>query len=101
MIHVSQIMDDFVTYDGKNASFIGRETKRSLKDKDSVTARIISVSMEKQYKIGLTTRQVGLGGDDWAEKVKKAKASKDKKSAAGKGSKAAPKKGGKKEKKLQ
>ncbi len=101
MIHVSQIMDDFVTYDGKNASFIGRETKRSLKDKDSVTARIISVSMEKQYKIGLTTRQVGLGGDDWAEKVKKAKASKDKKSAAGKGPKAAPKKGGKKEKKLQ
>jgi DNA-directed RNA polymerase subunit E' len=103
MIHVSQIMDDFVTYDGKNASFIGRETKRSLKDKDSVTARIISVSMEKQYKIGLTTRQAGLGGEDWADKIKKAKSTKERGSAA-KG-KAAPAKGAKKsskkEKKLQ
>ncbi|MEE9406170.1 MAG: DNA-directed RNA polymerase [Candidatus Aenigmarchaeota archaeon] len=100
MIHVSQIMDDFVTYDGKNASFIGRETKRSLKDKDIVTTRIISVSMEKQYKIGLTTRQVGLGGEDWADKIKKAQAAKGRKSAA-KGPAKAPKKGGKKEKKLQ
>ncbi len=100
MIHVSQIMDDFVTYDGKNASFIGRETKRSLKDKDIVTTRIISVSMEKQYKIGLTTRQVGLGGEDWADKIKKVQAAKGRKSAA-KGPAKAPKKGGKKEKKLQ
>ncbi len=100
MIHVSQIMDDFVTYDGKNTSFIGRETKRSLKDKDIVTTRIISVSMEKQYKIGLTTRQVGLGGEDWADKIKKAQAAKGQKSAA-KGPAKAPKKGGKKEKKLQ
>ncbi len=91
MVHVSQIMDDFVTYDPKSAVFFGRESKRSIKDGDVVKARVISVSLEKQYKIGLTTRQPGLGCLNWAEKVKKAK------TAAGKkGAKPAEKKGKKK-----
>jgi DNA-directed RNA polymerase subunit E' len=86
MVHVSQIMDDFVTYDPKNMTFVGRETKRTIKEKDSVTARIVSVSMEKHYKIGLTTRQVGLGVPGWMEKVKKAAAAKKKPTAVkGKG----------------
>ena len=74
MVHVSQIMDDFVTYDPKNAIFLGRETKRSVKEGDALKARVISVSLEKQYKIGLTTRQPGLGCPNWAEKIKRAKA---------------------------
>ena len=78
MIHVSQIMDDFVTYDHKNAVFLGRETKRSIKEGDTVKARVISVSLEKQYKIGLTTRQPGLGCPNWAEKVKRVKAGAEK-----------------------
>ncbi len=69
MIHVSQIMDDFVSYDSKNMSFNGRESKRVLKDGDMVKARIISVSVSgKQYKLGLTTRQHGLGGLHWSLK---------------------------------
>lgn len=71
MIHVSQIMDDFVSYDPKGSVFIGRESKNTVKEKDIVKARVISVSMERQYKIGLTTRQPGLGALDWIEKAKR------------------------------
>lgn len=69
MIHVSQLMDDFVSYDSKNMMFTGKKTKRRVKEKSVVMARIISVSMaENQYKIGLTTRQPGLGALDWFTK---------------------------------
>ena len=87
MIHVSQIMDDFVSYDPKNSIFIGRETKNIMKEKDVLNARIISISMEKQYKIGLTTRQKGLGVLGWAEKAKARKAAKPKAPAKKKGKK--------------
>jgi len=77
MVHVSQIMDDFVSYDEKNVTFHGRESKRTMKEGDMARARIISVSMgANQYKIGLTTRQFGLGVLDWYEKQKKEKAKK-------------------------
>jgi len=72
MVHVSQIMDDFVSYDPKNMTFNGRESKRILKDGDIVKARIISVSISgKQYKIGLTTRQHGLGALEWSKLEKR------------------------------
>ncbi len=69
MVHVSQLMDDFVSYDPKNMMFTGKKTKRRIKEKSIVLSRIISVSMaENQYKIGLTTRQAGLGAMDWYKK---------------------------------
>ncbi len=72
MIHVSQVMNDFVSYDGKNAALLGRDSKRKLSEGDVVTARIVSVSMEKdQYKIGLTARQAGLGALEWVAEDKK------------------------------
>lgn len=90
MVHVSQIMDDFVSYDPKNAVFLGRDTKRVLKEKDLVKARIISISMgSSQYKVGLTTRQPGLGVLGWFEKGRAKPAAK----------KPEADKGGKKEKK--
>lgn len=71
MVHVSQIMDDFVSYDVKNSVFTGRDSKRVLKEKDPVKARVISISMgSNQYKIGLTTRQGGLGVIGWSDKRK-------------------------------
>jgi DNA-directed RNA polymerase subunit E' len=71
MIHVSQIMDDFVTYDPKNMVFSGKESKRIIKEGDDVRARVISISMGKQYMIGLTTRQPHLGVMNWFEREKK------------------------------
>lgn len=74
MVHVSQLMDDFVSYDSKNLMFTGKKTKRRIKEKSVVLARIISVSMaENQYKIGLTTRQPGLGALEWFTKEEKDK----------------------------
>jgi DNA-directed RNA polymerase subunit E' len=71
MVHVSQIMDDFVSYDNKNAIFMGRDTKRTLRESDLIRARIISISMASgQYKIGLTTRQPGLGVLAWYDMQK-------------------------------
>lgn len=73
LVHISQLMDDFVSYDSKNAIFIGRQTKRTLKEGDKVIARIISVSFTKQQKIGLTMRQPGLGNLSWIEEEKRKK----------------------------
>ena len=71
MVHVSQIMDDFVSYDRKNASFTGKESKHKLKDGDAMRARIISVSVAgREYKIGLTARQPNLGCLDWIKEDK-------------------------------
>ncbi len=71
MIHVSQLMNDFVFFDPKNSVFSGRESKRVIKEGDIVRARVISISLgAKQYKIGLTTRQSGLGVLSWIEKEK-------------------------------
>ena len=70
LIHVSQIADDFVSFDAKLPGFVGRDSKRTLKIGDQVTARIVSVSMKNSVpdsKIGLTMRQPGLGKKEWAK----------------------------------
>lgn len=71
MIHVSQLMDDFVSYDRKSEIFTGKETKQRMKEGDVVRARIISVSVSGgDYKIGLTARQPHLGSVEWLKEAK-------------------------------
>jgi predicted RNA-binding protein with RPS1 domain len=70
LIHVSQITEDFMSYDQKNAAFIGRESNKILKVADVVQARIVTVSMKSRVsdsKIGLTMRQPYLGKLEWIE----------------------------------
>lgn len=62
LVHVSQVMDDFVSYDKKSAIFSGRESKKTVKEGDDVRARVVSISLSKGNKIGLTMRQPLLGG---------------------------------------
>ncbi len=75
LVHVSQLMDDYVVFDEKNRQFIGKETKRVLKVGDPVRARIVSVSAKsrkvRDNRISLTMRQPGLGKFEWIEKEKK------------------------------
>jgi len=73
LIHISQLMDDFVSFDQKNSVFLGKESKRTLKERDKVRARIISISFGRgeENKIGLTMRQPGLGAIQWIEEEKK------------------------------
>ena len=73
LVHISQLMDDFVSYDAKKSVFSGKQTKKTLKEGDLVRARIISVSTKEEQKIGLTMRQPGLGALHWIEEEKKKK----------------------------
>lgn len=72
MIHVSQTMDDFVSF-SKDKVLIGKESKKSLKVNDLCMARIIAVSFKdlSNPKLGLTMRQPGLGRLDWIEEEDK------------------------------
>lgn len=73
LVHISQIMDDFVSFDSKNSVFLGRETKKVLKEGDDVRSRVIAISWGEQNKIGLTMRQPLLGSIAWVEEEKKKK----------------------------
>ena len=73
LVHISQVMDDFVSFDGKNAQLVGRSSHRVLKMGDKVRARIIAISFKEQSKIGLTMRQPLLGNVKWIEQVEKDK----------------------------
>lgn len=68
MIHISQTMDDFVSFT-KDKALAGKETKRTLKIGDHCRARIIAVSFKdpSNPKLGLTMRQQGLGRLDWID----------------------------------
>lgn len=68
LVHLSQIANDFLTFNKKTQSFTGRESKKSLKKGDHVFAKISTVSMKgsiPETKIGLTMRPDGLGKDEW------------------------------------
>lgn len=72
MIHISQTMDDFVTF-SKAGSLTGKDGKKTLNKGDNCVARIVAVSYKgEEAKIGLTMRQPGLGKVEWlkAEKSK-------------------------------
>ncbi|MCK4439596.1 DNA-directed RNA polymerase [Candidatus Bathyarchaeota archaeon] len=75
LLHVSQLMDDFISYDEKQGVLIGKETKRKLTSGDHVRARITAVSLGRagsSGKIGITARQPFLGKLKWIEqKVQK------------------------------
>jgi len=77
LLHVSQIIDDFISYDEKQAVLAGKETGRKLKEGDKIRARITAVSLAKggaSGKIGVTCRQPFLGKLEWiSEDVKKIK----------------------------
>jgi len=79
MIHVSQTMDDFVSF-SKEKVLSGKESKRALKTGDLCRARIIAVSYKDltNPKLGLTMRQEGLGKLEWIEEDMKTKAEKKK-----------------------
>lgn len=71
LVHVSQIMDEFLDYDPKHGVFIGKSSKKKLTTSDSVIARIVTVSFKNTIadsKMGLTMRQPFLGKWDWVEK---------------------------------
>ncbi len=94
LIHMSQIMNDYVEVDSTAEMIVGKEKKKTLKIGDAVRARVVAVSLNelsaRESKIGLTMRQPALGAHDWLkepvkEEVKEAKKEegKDKKKQKG------------------
>ncbi|WEU39715.1 MAG: DNA-directed RNA polymerase [Candidatus Odinarchaeum yellowstonii] len=75
LCHVSQVTDDFISYDQKRSALLGKESGRILSVGDHVRARIIAVSLKgasRSGKIGLTMRQPYLGKIEWIkEDIKK------------------------------
>ena len=68
LLHVSQLMDDYISYDEKQGVLLGKETKRKLAAGDQVRVRITAVSLGRvgsSGKIGVTGRQPFLGKLEW------------------------------------
>ncbi len=99
LVHVSQLTDEFVSYDEKNSRLITKESGRSITEGDRLRARIIAVSLNEREprdsKIGLTMRQHALGKMEWIEEARKPKEAGEEKAKAKKKKKEeTPKTGG-------
>jgi len=69
LVHVSQICDDYISFEQVGNRFIGKETGKILEVGDIVRAKIIAVSLGtgRSGKLGLTMRQHFLGKSEWIE----------------------------------
>ena len=78
LVHMSQVMNDFMTADVHNERLVGKETGRTLEVGENVRARIVTASLNelspRESKIGLTMRQPGLGKIDWLDEDRQAAA---------------------------
>ena len=84
LVHVSQIMDDYINYDPKLPGFGGKESTKKITLNDVVLSRIVTVSLKGSVtnsKIGMTMRQLGLGRAEWKNIDEKEKEKKEKKTA--------------------
>ena len=90
LLHVSQLMDDYISHDERQGVLMGKETKRKLTTGDHVRVRITAVSLGRgggSGKIGVTARQPFLGKIQWIkkdiEKIKGAEGAKKETETAG------------------
>ena len=76
LLHLSQVMDDYLKSDVKSGMILANQSGRTLKVGSTLRTRITAVSLGKAAamgKIGITCRQPFLGADDWiVEEIKKA-----------------------------
>jgi DNA-directed RNA polymerase subunit E' len=88
LLHMSQIMNDYVDVDVESGRIQGKETKRILKVGDPLRARIVAVSLNelsaRESKIGLTMRQPALGTHEWLNEPKDEKREKKREDRKGK-----------------
>ncbi len=89
LLHVSQLIDDFISYDEKQGVLMGKETRRKLATGDHVRVRITAVSLGRgggSGKVGVTGRQPFLGKIEWirqdVERLKTEATEKTKKAVA-------------------
>ena len=77
LLHLSQIVDDYLRSDLKSGMIIANQSAKSLKIGSRLRARVTAVSLGKgaaMGKIGITCRQPYLGAEEWIkEEIKKSK----------------------------
>ncbi|MDE1870956.1 MAG: DNA-directed RNA polymerase [Candidatus Micrarchaeota archaeon] len=77
LVHVSQITNDFLSFDRKVPAFVSKKSGRTLKKGDLVFAKISTISMKnsvKDSKIALTMKPDGLGKQEWINEGERYKA---------------------------
>ena len=70
LLHLSQVMDDYLKSDVAAGMIIANQSGRTLKVNSAIRARITAVSLGKAAsmgKIGITCRQPFLGANEWIE----------------------------------
>ena len=71
LLHVSQITDEYLTFDAENQQLASADSDKSLGVEDAVRTRIVTKSIDERNprdsKIGLTAKQPGLGKHEWLE----------------------------------
>ncbi len=81
LLHLSQVMDDYLKSDVKSGMILANQSGRTLKVGSTLRARITAVSLGKAAamgKIGITCRQPFLGAGEWIkEEIEKAGGSGD------------------------
>src|SRR4030043_1199107 len=68
LLHVSQLMDDFISYDERQGVLFGEGSGGASRRGDGFTARSVAVSFPRGRsggKIGVTARQPMLGKIEW------------------------------------
>ncbi|MHC1600651.1 MAG: DNA-directed RNA polymerase [Candidatus Methanospirareceae archaeon] len=82
LLHISQITDEYISYDEKGAKLVTKESGRTLGEGDKLRARIVAISLNERdpsdSKIGLTMRQPGLGKLEWIEEDREKEKEKEK-----------------------
>ncbi len=75
LLHLSQIIDDFLKSDIKHGMITATQSGKTLKIGSKIRARITAISLGKgtaMAKIGITCRQPFLGAEEWlAEELSK------------------------------
>ena len=72
LLHVSQISDEYLSFDGENQQLASTESNQTLGVDDTARVRIVTKSIDERHprdsKIGLTAKQVGLGKHGWLQR---------------------------------
>ena len=87
LVHLSQITNEFISYNKKTSNLVTKDSKKVLKKGDKVISKVSTVSMKntiRDIKIGLTMRPKGLGKEEWIEKEENDDAEKAKAKASDK-----------------
>lgn len=75
LLHVSQISDEYLSFDAENQQLSSGESDRIIGQNDPVRARIVTMSIDERNprdsKIGLTAKQPGLGKHQWLEEERR------------------------------